>query len=307
MLLAGTAFTGAFIVAMMGNPQRALAACAGEGGPLVTCDLATPATAGTLSTTFAGTTVINDNAGGKINAGGGAIAVVTAAGSLTFNNNDTTFGITANAGSGVDLNNNFGAITYVGNANVTATNVGVAGINVIAAGAAGDVSITNNATVTGGAYGIAVIHTGTGAVSVSGTGTATGGTGGLAVQNFGLGPAAGTNGIVITGSGNAASTGGNGILVNITNVANASNILIDRSGTVSGRSGIIAATVGTGNITVTGGSIVTSTVGDGIQATQTGNVAGTNGSVMIGGPGNVNATGGIGINAAVIGVNNIGS
>src|SRR5438552_2998673 len=71
-LLAGTAFTGAFLAAMAGSPQSALAACAGENTASVTCDLANQATAGALSTTFAGTTVINDAAGGKINAGSGA-------------------------------------------------------------------------------------------------------------------------------------------------------------------------------------------------------------------------------------------
>jgi hypothetical protein len=249
--------------------------------------------------------VVNVNAGSNINAGG-ATAVVTAAGSLTLNNNDTTFGIRNNALNGVDLTNNFGAITYVGNANVTATNVAVVGIRATA-GAAGDVSITNNATVTGGAFGINVAHSGTGAVSVTGAGIATGGTASIEVQHGGLGPGAGVNGITITGSGNAASTGGFGILTLVTNAANASNTLIDRSGTVSGVNGILAETFGTGNITVTGGSLVTGTGGTGIGVVQQNNVAGTKGNVTVGGTGNVNATGGIGINATVIGANNIGS
>jgi subtilase-type serine protease len=143
-LLASTVFTGAFIAVMTGNPQSALAACLNEDSPSVTCSGSNPATAGTLNTTFNGTTVVDVNAGGKINTGG-AIATVTDTGSLTFNNNDTTYGIRSTTGVGVDLRNNFGAITYVGNANVTATSPGTSGIQA-SAGAAGDISITNNAT-----------------------------------------------------------------------------------------------------------------------------------------------------------------
>ena len=93
-----------------------------------------------------------------------------------------------------------------------------------------------------------------------------------------------------------------------------SNILIDRSGTVSGSflSAIWATTNGTGNITVNGSASVTgidtmsNTAVNGIMATQTNNAAGTNGSVTVGGSGNVNATG-IGIDAQVTGTNNKGS
>jgi hypothetical protein len=122
--LASTAFTGVFIAAMASNPQSALAACAVTPSPnTVTCDNTNQATAGTLNTSFAGTTVVNVNDRGRIDSGG-ATATVTAAGNLTFNNNDTTFGITSAAGNGVNLANDFGAITYVGNANVTAAHVG---------------------------------------------------------------------------------------------------------------------------------------------------------------------------------------
>src|SRR5690242_2326094 len=58
-LLAGTAFTGAFIAAIAANPQSALAACAGENTASVTCDSTNQASAGTLTTTFAGSTVVN--------------------------------------------------------------------------------------------------------------------------------------------------------------------------------------------------------------------------------------------------------
>jgi uncharacterized protein with beta-barrel porin domain len=302
-LLAGTAFTGVFTGAIVGYPQSALAACLGVNTASVTCDAADQAAAGTLATTFGGTTVVNVNPGAKIDTGG-ATAMVTAAGSLTFNNNDTTFGIRNNALNGVDLTNNFGAITYVGNADVTATNVAVIGINATA-GAAGDVSITNNATVTGTAFGIVVQHTGTGAVLVTGTGTATGGTDGILVTHTGVGPAASTSGIAITGSGDVTSTGGTAVGAVILNAANASNILIDRSGTLSGIEGISAQTNGTGSITVLGNGLVTGTSSFGIAAFQTGNGAGTNARITIGGSGDVH--GATGIHAEVQSTNNVGS
>ena len=116
-LLASTAFTGAFAAAIAGHPTGALAACSGVNTANVLCDAANQATAGTLSTSFAGTTVVNVNPGGKIDTGGAA-ATVTAAGSLTFNNNDTTFGITQLVHR-CPAEQHFGAITYLGNAPVT--------------------------------------------------------------------------------------------------------------------------------------------------------------------------------------------
>ena len=95
-LLASTAFTGAFAAVIAGHPTGALAACSGVNTANVLCDAANQATAGPLNTSFAGTTVVNVNPGGKIDSGGAA-ATVTAAGSLTFNHNDTTFGISGTA------------------------------------------------------------------------------------------------------------------------------------------------------------------------------------------------------------------
>src|SRR5882757_195149 len=101
-LLAGTAFTGAFIAAMMGSPQSALAACTGINSGSVTCETGSEAAAGTLNTTFNGTTVVNVNAGGKIDTGG-AIATGTGPGTrtLTSPHNDTTCGITNTGGTAV--------------------------------------------------------------------------------------------------------------------------------------------------------------------------------------------------------------
>ncbi|MBR1232642.1 autotransporter domain-containing protein [Bradyrhizobium sp. AUGA SZCCT0182] len=298
-LLAGTAFTGAFVAAIVAYPQGALAACLGESTASVTCDAGNQATAGALTTTFNGTTIVDNNAGGKIDAGG-AFANVTAAGSLTFNNNDTTFGITNIAGSGVTLLNNFGAVTYIGNAAVT----GAADAITASSASAGNVTVTSNATALGTSNsGISANKTaGSGDILVNGSGAATGADFGIVVGHSGT-----SGGITISGSGGATGTAIAGIGVSIFTATNASSILIDRSGTVTGASGISASHAGTGNITVTGGSLVSSTAGTGIEAKQLNNVAGTNGSVTVGGSGDVNAVGGFGITAEVIGTLNSGS
>jgi len=314
-LLASTAFTGVFIAVIAGHPNSALAACSGVNTGNVLCDASNQAATGTLTTTFGGTTVVNVNNGGKIDTGG-ARATVTAPGDLTFNNNDTTFGITntgSNLLSGVRLSNDFGSITYLGNANVTAMVAPSAAITAGIGAGAGNISITNNATVTGPDFGIAVSHSGAGSMLVTGTGNVTGSTAIQAIHS-GVGPAAGTNGIALTGSGNVNGIGGFGLFAQIFNGANASNILIDRSGTVSGgfNSGIFAQTTGTGNVTVTGSASVTgldtftNLPVNGITAIQTNSTAGTNGSVTVGGSGNVSATG-IGIQASVSGANNKGN
>ncbi|MBR1211977.1 autotransporter outer membrane beta-barrel domain-containing protein [Bradyrhizobium sp. JYMT SZCCT0180] len=298
-LLAGTAFTGAFVAAIVAYPQGALAACLGESTASVTCDAGNQATAGALTTTFNGTTIVDNNAGGKIDAGG-AFANVTAAGSLTFNNNDTTFGITNIAGSGVTLLNNFGAVTYIGNAAVT----GAADAITASSAGAGNVTVTSNATALSTSNsGISASKTaGSGDILVNGSGAATGADFGIVVGHSGT-----SGGITISGSGGATGTAAAGIAASIFTATNASSILIDRSGTVTGASGISASHAGTGNVTVTGGSLVSATAGTGIEAKQLNNLAGTNGSVTVGGSGDVNAVGGFGITAEVSGTNNSGS
>ena len=314
-LLVGTALTTACAASITAHVDSALAACAGENTANVSCDAANQATAGALATTFAGSTTVNDNPGGKIDSGG-ASATVTAAGTLTFNNNDTTFGIKNNAGNGVTLTNNFGGISYTGGAAVTAT--GGDGIGASTTGA-GNVSVTNGNAVTGAKNGIAVTHAGTGAIfvnnnaSVSGgnTGPAGNGTAAISVLHTGLGPPAGSDGIVIAGSG--ATTGilllSHAIDARISNSANASNILINQTGTISGASGIVASTNGTGSITVTGAAAsITGTNGPGIQVEQTNNAVGTVGNITIGGSGDV-TTHGLpdGVSARITGANNAGN
>ncbi|MBR1244453.1 autotransporter domain-containing protein, partial [Bradyrhizobium sp. AUGA SZCCT0274] len=299
-LLAGTAFTGAFIAAIVGYPQRALAACLGENTGSVTCDAGNQATAGALSTDFAGTTVVNNNVGGKIDTGGAGVSL-SAPGTLTFNHNDTTFGITNTAGAGVALVGN-GAITYSGNAAVTVTGDDAVSLN-SNGGAAGNITVTSNATVQSTTNsGISVFKpAGSGAVLVNGSGTAIGAALGISVVHAGT-----AGGITISGTG--AAVGGIGIHADINAATNASNILIDRSGNVTGGAlGINAIHFGTGNITVTGGSLVSSTAGNAIAAQQVNNLAGTNGSVTVGGSGDVNALGGVGIFAEITQTNNTGS
>ncbi|MBR0850190.1 autotransporter domain-containing protein [Bradyrhizobium diazoefficiens] len=135
------------IIALTGVPPRAFAACLGENSASVTCDATNQASAGTLATSFAGTTMVNVNAGGKIDTGG-ASATVTAAGSLTFNNNDATFGITNKSGTGVALANDFGAITYAGSGAVTATStVPVAGLSATSNAATGGIDLTTGGPI----------------------------------------------------------------------------------------------------------------------------------------------------------------
>ncbi len=298
--LAGTAFTGAFLAAIVGYPQGALAACLGENTGNVTCDAGSQATAGALVTDFAGTTVVNNNVGGKIDTGG-AYVNVSAAGTLTFNHNDTAFGITNTAGSGVTLFND-GAITYSGNAVVTAT--GSHALALGSFGGAGNITITSNATVqsTTDAGMLVSKVAGSGAVLVNGSGAATGATYGISVDHDGT-----DGGITSSGSGGTTGTAAVGIYTYISNPTNASNIQIDRSGNVTGADGIVIYHFGTGNITVTGGSLVSGTGGSGISALQFNSAAGTDGSVTVGGAGDVNAVGGVGIFAEVSFTSNTGN
>jgi len=139
-----SAALGAIVAALIAaHPRAAHAACLGENTASVTCDATNQATAGTLNTTFAGTTLVNIKDGGKIDTSG-ASGTVTAAGSLTFLNNDTTFGITSSTlNNAVQLTNNFGEITYRGNGTVTASGAANAGI-VASSSAPADIDITHS-------------------------------------------------------------------------------------------------------------------------------------------------------------------
>jgi uncharacterized protein with beta-barrel porin domain len=295
--LAGIAFTGAFIAAMMGHPQGALAACQGENTASVTCDAANQATAGTLSTSFAGATVVNVNAGSKIDTGG---ATASANGNLlTFNHNDTTFGITnTGVSAGVSLSN-VGAITYLGNANVNA--LGSNGVTAFRTGA-GDITITNNATVTAAGAGIVANASGgpAGTILVNGSGDVAGGTWGIYAVHTGLGLLPG--GITISGSGNTSATGGVGIDAQVTNANNTGSVLVNRTGTVTVTEiGILAQTFGGGDVSVTGVGNVSSSGNAGIVAASTGG----NGNVLVTPAGTVSGTEGIRASAAGSGTSTV--
>ena len=286
-LLATTALTGAFI-AVMANPQSALAACLGENTANVLCDAAHPATAGLLDTTFAGTTLVTVNAGAAITTA--ARARVTAAGTLTFSQNDPS-GIDGPLGAGVTLINNFGSIAFTGNGPVS----GGGGISATA-GSSGNISIIANSSVVGAFQGIAVVNSGTGASLVTGGGLIQGGIlSAIFVNASGIGPGAGNDGIRIFGTGDVSNSNNPVIEALITNSANNSNIVIDHPGTITGADGIFAMTTGGGNIAVTASNNVGAVLGTGIT------------TEVVGGTSTVNVTAGnvqggfVGINGVVSG------
>src|SRR5581483_5592648 len=109
---------------------------------------------------------------------------------------------------------------------------------------------------------------GTGKIVINGSGNASSSTG-YGILGITLGAVsapAGTNAIWISGSGSASgSVAGVGALIQ--GSPNVGNILIDRSGAISGASfGILAISDGPGSITITGNNAVTATAGIGIQA-----------------------------------------
>ncbi|WP_187144441.1 autotransporter domain-containing protein [Microvirga massiliensis] len=109
---------------------------------------------------------------------------------------------------------------------------------------------------------------GTGAVTVGGSGTVTGTNGnGIEATADGVG-IPGVNIVTVTGTGASISNaGGFGILTQATNAGAVGNVLVDRSGAVTGAVGGISATnAGTGNVTVTNTGPVQGGSGVGIEA-----------------------------------------
>jgi outer membrane autotransporter protein len=239
-------------MAAVAAPHSALAACSGENTANVTCDAANPATAGTLNTSFPGTTLVTVNPGAGIT--GQATATVTAPGALTFNHNDPAGMSTA------ALFNDFGAVTFTGNGPLN-------GFGIFAsAGSSGNISITANSPVFGSGTGIQVLNSGTGTSLVTGSGSIQGFfASAILVTATGNGPGAGVDGIRISGTGDVSTVKNPAIGARITNPANNSNIVIDRSGAIGGGgSGINATTAGGGNITVTISNFVSASVGTGV-------------------------------------------
>ena len=222
--LASTAFSGAFAALIAAFPQSALA-CVGEDTGNVLCDAANPATGGMLTTSFAGTTVVAINPGARIDTGP-ATVTVTAPGSLTFTNSDTIFGIPQI----VILRNDFGDISYIGNAAASA---------VFAQGTAGTIGILNTAT----AGDLQAIATGSGNITIDSNANVTG----IYGQSAG-------GDVFITGSGSITSTA-SGISAATTVLGNAT---ITWNGPITSTDAALFASTVDGNATVTGSGNVTS-------------------------------------------------
>src|SRR5262249_4243419 len=131
----------------------------------------------------------------------------------------------------------------------------------------GNISITANALVSGASTGVGAQNGGTGTTVVTGGGAINGGIiSAIIVSATGNGPGANINSITISGTGDTSNIRNPVIFAQITNAANNSNIVIDRSGTISGRDGIHATTAGGGNIAVTTSNNIVTLLGDGIAA-----------------------------------------
>lgn len=246
---------------------------------------------------------------GRSTAGNGSVQVITGG---------TVTGATGINGSAVGTGTVSVATASGPGGNVTAS----AGPGITTSVANGNSTVNANAAlVSGTTYGVDSVSTGTGVVTVTGpaniTSTGGGSLAGIRARETGAGPGAGNDGIVISGTGNTSSTAGAGIIASI-GAGNASNINITRSGTVSGATdGVNAATLGTGNVTVSGTGNTTGTAGTGIIASSQGGnvrvtpagtvsgVTGINANTILGGSvtvitangpaGNVTGTGGSGI------------
>jgi uncharacterized protein with beta-barrel porin domain len=273
--------------------------------------------AGTITATVSG--AVTTAAGDAISATGvdglvtvngqGAINAVGANGVRAISNG--IGGVTVNTNAAATINaNGFGVLAQsLGTAgNVTVTTAGVIGggpvggrgieADIITATNAGTVTVTANANVSAIDVGIFEFSSGTGGVTFSGSGNvaSTSSIGILAMQaNNAVGTVAG---IHVGGSGDTSGTGSFGISAQITGANNAGNVLVDRSGNVTGVVGILATTAGAGTVTVTAGG-VTSTAGDGISA------SGVDGLVTVNGQGAINAVGGVGIRAQSTGTSGV--
>ena len=114
--------------------------------------------------------------------------------------------------------------------------------------ATGNISVVQNGNVRGGSgNGIVASNAGSGNVLVTGAGSVFGGGGGAGILAGALGPG---GGITISGTGAVTSSNGTAIQAAITNAANNSAILVDRSGEIVGVRGINASSSGNGAITV---------------------------------------------------------
>lgn len=288
---------------------------------------------GIIATTASGTIgittgAVNGNANGvNANSSAGGAVTVTTQGNVNgdADANNTGTGIIAHqaGGNGAVSVSSLGTVSgasgidaqAAGNGDVTvhtgsgaAGNVtGTAGFGISAVGVNGsqvlvtadNVGANNAQTVTGTTFGITASSSGTAPVTVTGNALVStanaGATAAISAVETGAGPGAGLNGVRVTGTGNTdASIGGTGIIATINNAGNASNILVDRSGTIQGAADGINAEIqaGTGNVSVTGVGNVTAGTGTGIIAKQSG-ATNTTGSVTVTPNGTVSGANGI--------------
>ncbi|WP_066822095.1 hypothetical protein [Sphingomonas mali] len=219
---------------------------------------------------------------GSINglAGNGATIQNNGSGTVTV---DISAPVTATGGAGVLVRDTVAG----GDINVTTgavTSTDQNGIDVIGSSTTGNIAVVTNGQINGGNAGVvaALVGAGTGNVDVT-TNAAVNGVFGIDAENYGTGNVNVTAvGLVTatTGYGIVGLTGGGNVVVNAGNVSSigAAAILAEQinsgaSGTVgvtvgnvSGRTGIIAQTNGSGGISVNALGNVTATNGNGIEA-----------------------------------------
>jgi hypothetical protein len=175
---------------------------------------------------------------------GGDISVTTAAVTSTDQNGIDAFGSSFTGNVTVVANGDI----YGGNAGIVAGLIGTS---------TGNVDVTANGAV-GGKFGVDAENYGTGNVTVTTIGPVT------ATTGYGIvGLTDGGN--VVVNAGNVSSTGAAAILAEQINAGAAGTVSVT-AGNVSGTTGIIAQTNGTGGISVNALGNVTATNGNGIQA-----------------------------------------
>ncbi|HEX7848224.1 MAG TPA: hypothetical protein VF485_00700, partial [Sphingomonas sp.] len=200
-------------------------------------------------------TVTVDISGASGATGGSGILVrdTNAGGDISV----TTGAVTSTDQNGIDaFGSSFtGNVTVVANGNVYGANAGI--VAGLISTSTGNVGVTANGAV-GGKFGVDAENYGTGNVAVTTIGPVT------ATTGYGIvGLTDGGN--VTVNAGNVSSTGAAAILAEQIAAGGAGTVGVT-AGNVSGTTGIIAQTNGTGGISVNALGNVTATNGNGIQA-----------------------------------------
>ncbi|PSJ40892.1 hypothetical protein C7I55_11500 [Sphingomonas deserti] len=285
-----------------------------NAGSTITADSADAAGIRTTIGGSSGTTTINLD--GTINAGAVGISSNSISGAIITNIGasgviDPLIGIDQTSISGAINVNNAGSVegdligvrlgsTGAGAVGpITVNQIGTGRINGIAeqglllTGNDAAITITGNganSSISGGTIAVQAVNSGTGAIAIAGN-SIFGRTGGIAAQSTGV-----NNGIAVTGAGTIATTSGIGVLLRIDNAASAGDLIVDRSGSISGEVGVLAQTNGTGDITVRTGGNVTASNGPAIVARNVGAAANAGSiGITIGAGTRVTAAGGSGV------------